>query len=55
LVDDVTVRRTGAIAFAMSNLVNDRIAAQQEAVFAEVKDTPEADLDTLARLDIAPE
>jgi len=54
LVDDVTVRQTGAIAFAMSNLVNDRIAAQQETVFAEVKDTSEADLDTLARLDIAP-
>jgi len=55
LVDDVTVRQTGAIAFVMSNLVNDRIAAQQKMVFAEVKDTSKADLDTLARLDIAPE
>jgi hypothetical protein len=53
LVDDLTVRQTGAIAFALSGLVNDRITAQQEKVFAEVKHTPKADLDKLARLDVA--
>ena len=53
LVDDLTVRQTGAIAFALSGLVNDRITAQQEKVFGEVKHTPKADLDKLARLDVA--
>jgi hypothetical protein len=53
LVDDLTVRQTGAIAFALSGLVNDRITAQQEKVFGEVKHTSKADLDKLARLDVA--
>jgi hypothetical protein len=53
LVDDLTVRQTGAIAFALSGLVNDRISAQQVKVFGEVKNTPKADLDKLARLDVA--
>ncbi len=53
LVDDLTVRQTGAIAFALSRLVNDRITAQQEKVFGEVRDTPEADLSGLALLDVA--
>lgn len=53
LVDDLTVRQTGAIAFALSGLVNDRITAQQEKIFGEVKHTPKADLDKLARLDVA--
>lgn len=53
LVDDLTVRQTGAIAFALSGLVNDRISAQQEKVFGEVKHTPKADLDKLALLDVA--
>lgn len=53
LVDGITVRQTGAIAFALSRLVNDRITAQQEKVFGEVRNAPKADLDKLARLDIA--
>jgi len=53
LVDDLTVRQTGAIAFALSGLVNDRISAQQVKVFGDVKNTPKADLDKLARLDVA--
>ena len=53
LVDDLTVRQTGAIAYALSRLVNDRIAAQQENVFGEMKDAPKADLDKLVKLDIA--
>jgi hypothetical protein len=53
LVDDLTVRQTGAIAFALSGLVNDRISAEQEKIFGEMKHTPKADLDKLARLDVA--
>ncbi len=52
LVDDVTVRQTGAIAYALSELVNGRITAQQEKVFGEVKAMPSAELDKLSRLDI---
>lgn len=52
LVDDLTVRQTGAITFSLSRLVNDRIAAQQQTVFGEVKDIPKADLDKLDRLDV---
>lgn len=53
LVDSYTVRQTGAIAYALSRLVNDRIAAQQEKVFDELKDAPKADLDKLVQLDVA--
>jgi len=52
LVDDVTVRQTGAIAYALSELINGRITAQQEKVFGEVKAMPSAELDKLSRLDI---
>ena len=52
LVDDVTVRQSGAIAYALSELVNGRITAQQEKVFGEVKAMPSAELDKLSRLDI---
>ncbi len=52
LVDDVTVRQTGAIAYALSELVNGRIVAQQEKVFDEVKAMPSGELDKLSRLDI---
>jgi hypothetical protein len=34
LVDDVTVRQTGRLAFALSKLVDERIKAHQEKVFA---------------------
>jgi hypothetical protein len=44
LVDDLTVRQTGAIALALSALVDDRITAQQEKAFEEVKDTGRSDL-----------
>ena len=53
LVDDVTVRQTGAIAFALSSLVDDRIAVQQQAVYDQVTGAGRADLDNLALLDIA--
>ncbi|MEP6815324.1 MAG: hypothetical protein ABI873_07230 [Marmoricola sp.] len=53
LVDDLTVRQTGAIAYALSSLVNGRIEAQQEQVFAELKNLTKADLDKLSQLDLA--
>ncbi len=52
LVDDVTVRQTGAIAYALSELVNGRIAAQQETVFGELTVASVAELDKLSTLDI---
>ncbi len=53
LVDDLTVRQTGAIAFALSGLLNDRIAAGQQKVFDEVKTLSKEDLESLDRLDVA--
>jgi len=53
LVDELTVRQTGAIAFGLSSLVNDRITARQEQVFGEVRESPKAALDKLARLEVA--
>ena len=52
LVDDLTVRQTGAIAYALSALVDERITAQQEKVFAEVKDTPKSNLDKLPQIEV---
>lgn len=50
-VDEVTVRNTGALAYALSTVVDGRISAQQEAVFAEVKDRPAAELDAFPPLE----
>jgi phage-related baseplate assembly protein len=52
LVDDLTVRQTGAIAYALSALVDERITAQQEKVFAEAKDTPKSTLDKLSQIEV---
>jgi hypothetical protein len=52
LVDDLTVRQTGAIAYALSALVDERIREQQEKVFAEVKDTPQPILDKLPQIEV---
>jgi hypothetical protein len=52
LVDDLTVRQTGAIAYALSALVDERITAQQEKVFTEVKDTPKSTLDKLSQIEV---
>jgi hypothetical protein len=52
LVDDVTVRQTGGIAYALSSVVNDRIEAQQSQVFEEVKTMAAGDLAGLAELDL---
>jgi hypothetical protein len=54
LVDEVTVRQTGAIAYALSELVNERIEAQQRVVLDELKETPRADLEKLETVELAP-
>ena len=53
MVDEVTVRQTGAIAYALSTLVDQRIVAQQATVFSEVERLPRADLDRMIKLDVA--
>ncbi len=53
LVDVVTVRQTGAVAYALSALVNERIEAQQSVVFTEVQGTSAESLATLERLDVS--
>lgn len=54
-VNDLTVRQTGAIAFALSEAVDSRIVAQQTRVFDEVRETPRSDLDRLERIDVVTE
>ena len=51
-VNDLTVRQTGAIAFALSEVVNSRIEEQQAVVFEEVRNVPRADLDALDKIDV---
>jgi hypothetical protein len=53
LVDDLTVRQTGAIAYALSGLVNERIEAQQLVVSTELEAASRTDLDKLDRVEIA--
>ncbi len=53
LVDDLTVRQTGAIAFALTGLVNDRIEAQQQKVFHQLKNVSKADLEKLEEVAVA--
>jgi hypothetical protein len=52
LVDDLTVRQTGAIAFSLRDLLNERINSQQAAVFAEVAATTAADLNQLPLVEV---
>ncbi len=47
------MRQTGAIAFALSGLVNERIAVQQQRVFEELRAISRQDLDRLPELDVA--
>ncbi len=54
LVDELTVRQTGAIAYSLSELVNQRIEAQQLVVFEELKEATRADLEKLEQVDLAP-
>jgi hypothetical protein len=52
LVDDATVRQSGAIAFALSSLVDARITDQQEQVFTELKSWSKAELDALPTVEV---
>lgn len=49
LVDDVTVRQTGKVAYALRQVVDDRIAAAQALVFAEAQ---ALSVDALSRLPV---
>ncbi len=53
-VDDVTVRQTGALAYALRQLVGRRINESEAALLESVSSLPRGDLDALAPLDIAP-
>jgi hypothetical protein len=53
LVDDVTVRQMGAVAYALSTVVDARIGSGQERVFEDLKEVPPAELDQLTTLDVA--
>ena len=50
LLDEVSVRQTGAIAFALTRLVDERIAAQQGVVFTAVAAMARPALDKLPLL-----
>ncbi|MDQ3627736.1 MAG: hypothetical protein M3419_02780 [Actinomycetota bacterium] len=51
-VDEVTVRQAGAIAYALSGVVDRRIAEQQQEVFATLTSLSKADLDQLQLLEV---
>lgn len=51
-VDVVTVRQTGALAYALRQLVGTRIVRAERTVMSSVADLPRPDLDALDRLDI---
>ena len=53
LVDDLTVRQTGAIGYALSAMVNARIESRQQQVFEERKSSSRADLEQLELVEVA--
>ena len=53
LVDELTVRQLGGIVYALSEVVDGRIAAGQAQLFADVQDVSPADLAKLTVLDLA--
>ncbi len=52
LPDEVTVRQTGALAYALLHLVDERIGAQQRRVFAAAGAMSQAELDRLPEVDV---
>ncbi|HEY5978845.1 MAG TPA: hypothetical protein VIT41_04345 [Microlunatus sp.] len=52
LVDDLTVRQTGAIAYALSGVVNARIEAAQQRVFSDVQNRSVEELNALEVLEV---
>lgn len=53
-VDEVSVRQTGALAYGLSRLVDERITAQQERVFAAVSGMSAAQLERLPSVEVGP-
>jgi hypothetical protein len=53
LPDEVTVRQTGALAYALLHLVDERIGAQQERVFAAASAMTPSELDALPEVDLS--
>ena len=54
-LDEVSVRQTGAIAYALSGLVDERLTAQQGIVFTAVAAMARPALDVLPMLHLAPQ
>lgn len=52
LVDELTVRQTGAIAYALSGLVNERIESRQHQICDDLKKLSKEDLAKLDPLDV---
>ncbi len=52
LVDDLTVRQTGAIAYALSGIVNQRIETRQQEVFTDVRNRSREQLNALEALEV---
>jgi len=53
MLDEVTVRQAGALAFALSRHLNERIGRLQGHLYEEVKKTPQAVIDKLAEVQVA--
>ncbi|WP_326834555.1 hypothetical protein VSH64_06460 [Amycolatopsis rhabdoformis] len=53
LVDDLTVRQTGRLAFELSTLLDERIKEHQKKVFAAVEEMPKGKLNELPDIEIA--
>ncbi len=53
LVDELTVRQTGAIAYALSGIVNERIESRQRQLFEQLQDKSRVYLDSLDVLEVA--
>lgn len=52
VVDEVTVRQTGAVAFELSRMVDARIAEQQQVVYAGATELDPTELESLPLLDL---
>jgi hypothetical protein len=52
LVDDLTVGQTGAIAYALSGIVNQRIETRQQEVFTDVRNRSREQLNALEVLEV---
>lgn len=52
-VDDRTVRQTGALAFELSRVIDQRIAEHQETVFGNAKAMSKADLNQLPLIEVS--